>query len=80
MTSFKGHRYVNGNDLISFHMKIIKMKMSTKEINNENASKVNTIGDNLYTIHTTQIYTNKYMEHDRLLGSTTIHNTTIKSV
>ena len=34
--------------------------MSMKEIDNEKATKTNTTRDNVYTIHTTQMNTNKY--------------------
>ena len=37
--------------------------MSLKEIDKENATKANASRGNVYTIYTTQIYTNKYIEH-----------------
>ena len=38
--------------------------MNMKEISNENAMEAYATRDNMYTIHTTQIPTNKYIEHD----------------
>ena len=37
--------------------------MSMKEIDIENATKSNATRGNAYTIYTTQIHTNKYIEH-----------------
>ena len=34
-----------------------------EEINNKKARKANATRDNVYTIHKTQIHTNKYIEH-----------------
>ena len=45
--------------------------MNMKEIDNENAKKENATGDNVYTIHTVQIHTNKYIKHDPSKPTTT---------
>ena len=37
--------------------------MSLKGIDNVNATKANATKGSVYTIHTTQIHTNKYIEH-----------------
>ena len=39
-------------------------KIYKKEITSENATKAHVTADNVYIIHTTQIRTNKYIEHD----------------
>ena len=45
--------------------------MRMKEIDNENTTKTKATRDNMYTIHTTQIHTNKYIEHDSRKLTTT---------
>ena len=42
-----------------------------KEIDNENVMKANATRDNAYTIHATQIHSNKYIEHDPSKPTTT---------
>ena len=45
--------------------------MSMKEIDNENAMKANATRDNVNTMHTKQIHTNKSIEHDSSKLTTT---------
>ena len=42
-----------------------------KEIDNENATKANVTRNSVYTIHTTQLHNNKYIEHDPSKPTTT---------